>query len=566
MPERGGQAERPTTDGGEGLCFLAMAGAPYRGGPNARASTAPEETGLVADLIEQFADPLAFYRELVQNAIDAGSRSITVRIVWDEGAAQISVRDAGTGMSREVIEEELLVLFRSGKEDREDAIGKFGVGFVSVLAMSPELVEVRTATGDGVGHVVHLRSDQSWELFEVQGSESGTTVTLHVPMASEAYGKLIVDSEVALVRWCKHARIPIQLVALDASGELVREARIDRPLELEDALVSVSVQSGDTHAVVGKRLNGTYAGFFNGGLTLWETDAPLVGTVSFKVQDPHLEHTLSRDNVRRDAAFDRAIRVVQDAVSHQLGRAMIDALADAAASDVERHRALLTVMDPSSIDVPLSRWTFPLLAPIAGKSVATGEHPPELYALEANELTRALAERGVAVLDARGLDASELESLLALVSSVTRRRRCRAASAVYTLVRPVERRPSDDALLSMVGELLEAHARAPASIHLGELSGAGERRIWIASGEIDSPWLVGDQIDTDPMRLLGRRPLVLNVRAPIVRAARAAMSAEPEVAATFLTRAILLTTDRLDASADEALTRDAVERILGSLS
>ena len=47
-------------------------------------ASAPRDQGIVGDVIAQFADPLAFYRELVQNAIDAGSPSVEIRIGYDE--------------------------------------------------------------------------------------------------------------------------------------------------------------------------------------------------------------------------------------------------------------------------------------------------------------------------------------------------------------------------------------------------------------------------------------------------------------------------------------------------
>lgn len=53
------------------------------------------------------------------------------------------------------------------------------------------------------------------------------------------------------------------------------------------------------------------------------------------------------------------------------------------------------------------------------------------------------------------------------------------------------------------------------------------------------------------------------MRHPLVAAARAAMEVEPEVAATFVARGVLLSTNRLDAAQDEALTRAAIERMLG---
>ena len=78
--------------------------------------------GLVDDLVKQFADPYAFLRELIQNAIDAGSSAIFVRVETAGAGVRISVRDRGEGMDPDVIENKLLVLFRSGKEGQQGKI------------------------------------------------------------------------------------------------------------------------------------------------------------------------------------------------------------------------------------------------------------------------------------------------------------------------------------------------------------------------------------------------------------------------------------------------------------
>ena len=54
---------------------------------------------------------------------------------------RVAVRDRGEGMTRDIIENQLLVLFRSTKEKDDTKIGKFGIGFASVLAPDPEVVE-----------------------------------------------------------------------------------------------------------------------------------------------------------------------------------------------------------------------------------------------------------------------------------------------------------------------------------------------------------------------------------------------------------------------------------------
>ncbi len=48
------------------------------------ARTAPA-VDLVDELVHQFSDPFAFYRELIQNGIDAGSRRIKVTLSFHPG-------------------------------------------------------------------------------------------------------------------------------------------------------------------------------------------------------------------------------------------------------------------------------------------------------------------------------------------------------------------------------------------------------------------------------------------------------------------------------------------------
>ena len=75
------------------------------------------ESGVVGDLVRQFADPYAFFRELVQNAIDAGSGEIAVRVDYEHESAVIRVDDFGEGMTRDIIENKLTKLFASSKDN-----------------------------------------------------------------------------------------------------------------------------------------------------------------------------------------------------------------------------------------------------------------------------------------------------------------------------------------------------------------------------------------------------------------------------------------------------------------
>ncbi|MEM7354409.1 MAG: ATP-binding protein, partial [Acidobacteriota bacterium] len=104
------------------------------------APAAVETADALERLIHQFSDPLSFFRELIQNAIDAGTPEIDVAFSYQQGVMTISVDDYGEGMDRRIIDTKLTRLFSSGKEDDFTKIGRFGIGFVSVFAIHPDAV------------------------------------------------------------------------------------------------------------------------------------------------------------------------------------------------------------------------------------------------------------------------------------------------------------------------------------------------------------------------------------------------------------------------------------------
>ena len=157
---------------------------PYRDTGGDATAEAPRDAGIVGDVIAQFADPHAYLRELVQNSIDAGSPSVEVELPTTptDQLLTVAVRDRGEGMTRDIIENQLLVLFRSTKEKDDTKIGKFGIGFASVLSPNPEVVSVHTAR-DQRRLTLHLYRDLSYELFDAgPATQNGTTVELEIAM------------------------------------------------------------------------------------------------------------------------------------------------------------------------------------------------------------------------------------------------------------------------------------------------------------------------------------------------------------------------------------------------
>ena len=526
--------------------------APYRTIERTETADAPQDQGIVGDVIGQFADPLAFYRELVQNSIDAGSPSIEVRLEHADSRLRVAVRDRGEGMTQDVLENQLLVLFRSTKEKDDTKIGKFGIGFASVLAPNPELVVVHS-TRDGRRLTLHLHRDLTYQLFDAgPASQVGTTVELELAATVEQAHDLVARSRAALVRWCRHASVPIQL-EIEVPGLERSVERIDRPLGIDGALIEVRATSPDGRltAVVGLLPKAApYVGFFNHGLMLHETTEPLAGQVACKLQDARLGHTLSRDNVRRDEHFEQAMSFVRSLADRELPRASGLALREAAeAGDYPRYRSLARAVNDAGLELKADAWWVPLVDPIDGRRAAAVDSLGRRawMADESTHLSATLAANGVPVLHVSGTDRDWFAAHLRASAGI----QISAIRSSFVRVATVDLTDSDHALLSMLDAYLDACRRRPAAIAIAQLEGAWSYELAVTGGPDDARYtedgayvLDQDIARRTPFPVLGRRCLVLNEGHPMIRAVRALD--DPRVAAVHLARAILLEHELLD--------------------
>jgi transglutaminase-like putative cysteine protease len=101
-------------------------------------------------------DPWVFVRELLQNARDAGARTVTLRAEEADGVSRISCMDDGGGMTFEEARRYLFALYASSKENERGAAGRFGVGFWSVLRFEPVRLLVRSWPRRGAAWEVEL--------------------------------------------------------------------------------------------------------------------------------------------------------------------------------------------------------------------------------------------------------------------------------------------------------------------------------------------------------------------------------------------------------------------------
>jgi hypothetical protein len=525
---------------------------PYRDAGHRDATDGPRDRGIVGDVISQFADPFAFYRELVQNAIDAGTSEVTIEISYDatHERVHVSVRDRGEGMTRDVIEHQLLVLFRSTKEQDRTKIGKFGIGFSSVLAQNPEVVVITTVR-DGKRLLVHLYRDLRYELFDGgRATQHGTTVELQLAMQPGRLAGFRAASEQALRKWCRHASVPIELVYERS------QIRIDRPLAIDDAVVQVKRTTDGNQLVVVAGITTSpqaYTGFFNHGLMLAESVQPIRGHAAVKIQDARLGHTLSRDDVRRDAHHARAVayaREVVDALEVAIGNELRHACEQ---RDQNRYRELVEAALASGISP--RPWCFPLVEPRDGSYTASvAELGKRAWgAVRRSRVTAALAATGATILDAT--------HATVLVSALERAARIGLAhvESELTAVEPVELQGNDDLLVSALASIFDKAHRAPSAIVLVALTGAREDLLSVGLPSRDTQLFDRDDAIKNPFAFFGRRTLALASGHPLVEAARQAEDAT--LAASHLARAILVQHGLLDAERSQRMLAHVLDSL-----
>ena len=300
------------------------------GGPTSLAEQALE------NLVNQFARPLDFLRELAQNSIDAGSPRIEVAVAYDppadgdeEGVLRIHVDDYGEGMDDDIIDNQLTRLFSSSKEDDLTKIGKFGIGFTSIFAIQPEAVLLRTGRHGEYWELL-FHADRSFDKLRVEEPLQGTKITLFKRLGPGGVAAFVQDVRFVLDYWCEHSDTPLTFedrtkerggsrapsddpFQAFADGAHAAAERINRPLALDAALQHLHTEDG-LEVAIGYADPPRY-GYYNGGLTLLNTQntdvlgefADLLSHLSFRVKHDGLEHTLTRDNVLHDHNWERAM-------------------------------------------------------------------------------------------------------------------------------------------------------------------------------------------------------------------------------------------------------------------
>ncbi|MCY1061291.1 ATP-binding protein [Nannocystis sp. SCPEA4] len=188
---------------------------------------------LLDRLVAQFEGPYDFLRELVQNALDAGSDRAEVALDVhpgeeadpDEVVFELRVVDAGAGMDEAIIDGGLTRLFASTKADDRTMAGGFGIGFVSVFAWQPDAVVVQTGRA-GEAWELTFYPDRRFDKRPLAEPFEGTTVTLLRRGRAPERAQIAEAVRDSLWRWCRFCRLELSFedVSSGEGPELIQDA------------------------------------------------------------------------------------------------------------------------------------------------------------------------------------------------------------------------------------------------------------------------------------------------------------------------------------------------------
>ena len=506
------------------------------------------------ELVHQFADPMAFFRELIQNSIDAGTGDVDITVEFepsdddeDHGRMTVEIRDFGVGMDRQIIQDELLELFSSGKDRDLTKIGRFGIGFVSVFAVEPDAVCVDTSR-TGESWRLLFDADRTYELFERDIPFEGTSVRLFKHVPAEAFDDFEMRAYEVIYQWCKHVEVPIYF-----NGE-----EVHAPFDV-DSPCTVEMETEGTRIVAGlvEQAEASY-GYYHSGLTLMESRGGPWPHVSFKLDSRYLEHTLTRDQIVEDKNFHKALELLEEVVRERLPSRLVTRLEEAVVDDdlelVESLAGHLLRQPPKSNfwgrDSRLSaeqREKYKLFPTIdgAGKTLEELERAGEVFwCREVTPMARRLAQSATVL-------HSPEETLAALAGDMLGKP-IASVDASFVQVGTDEVAEQATPLIDALAALL---APATPAIHSGTFEGAepATGRAWLG---LDSAEGLHDVREIPPLSVEAARQakhIVLNRNHGLVERLGDIAREDPDWAALML---LLLTCP--DATDDDASTDQLV--------
>ncbi len=516
------------------------------------------------NLVNQFTDPYACLRELIQNSMDAGSASIDIWFEFKpsetpgQGIMIIHIDDTGEGMTRRVIDTKLTQLFSSSKENDLTKVGKFGIGFVSVFALDPNAVIVDTGK-DGEYWRLIFREDRKFDRIILPTPVEGTQVQIVKVVTEAEFEKAKKRSLETIQYWCKH---------------------VDSEITVEGSVVNEEFRLGHTYEYIHKG-NDTeivvapsdaaepFFGFYNRGLTLREGEKEYLPGVAFKVSSRYLEHTLTRDNVLTDKNYDKAMALLAEIVNGPFRKQLFEK----AAKGVD-YQLFGYLAARFGRKLPSEYENMPLVPTVDGGRTsiralrkAAKKYKMFLYGSEDTTLTkRVQSELGTPVLLWKGPEEEPgLERLLAKIGDG---RPALHVEQVWAAPEVLEKLPDHkQRLLSETARLMR-HLKSPyrgiVPADFGRHSAGLADRLYLEQAQQDELVFIAEQQEKPrnwKSFLLGfakGKFLLVNVSHQFIEPHFQLYQQRPVLAAYLLTKAITID-DGLDAETETRLLEAALE-------
>jgi molecular chaperone HtpG len=205
------------------------------------------EVGRLLDLVVHalYSDREIFLRELVANAADAMDRrrfealtdqasalpaDAKVRIAPDKAARTLTITDAGIGMTKSELAQNLGTIARSGTrafsqtlsdarpEDKPSLIGQFGVGFYSAFMVADRVTVTSRRAGSEEAWTWASEGQGSYTLEPATRAGPGTDIVLHLKEDADEYLESYRLDHVVR-KWADHITVPIAIRGEDGKEE-----------------------------------------------------------------------------------------------------------------------------------------------------------------------------------------------------------------------------------------------------------------------------------------------------------------------------------------------------------
>ncbi len=228
------------------------------------------QTENIFPIIKKFlySDHEIFLRELVSNAVDATQKMKTlknvgelkadisklrVEVILDKESETITIRDNGIGMTDKELDKYINQIAFSGaeefvnkykdKDDKNQIIGHFGLGFYSAFMVAKE-VEIVTKSQIPNSKAVKWICDgsPSFKMEEVQKKTKGTDIILHIAEDSKEFLEEARLSGI-LNKYCKFLPVEIKFGTKtekidDPKGKKDKDGNVEKIDQISDNIIN----------------------------------------------------------------------------------------------------------------------------------------------------------------------------------------------------------------------------------------------------------------------------------------------------------------------------------------